>query len=240
MIGLCLTVGSAGYVRRGAPVPDPSSNELLGTPLGDHGPYSGNAFNTLEANYPAPWETVTGDLVAPLLSRAERLAVIGKAAPDIASHLPLRFEEGLSSPCFRDANSTRRCLPAFFVAGAMQCAASDLWRRLQTHGQIPSTHDALSHWWTNHPRSRAGGFARYYERLSGPRTLAVLEGEPRALLGEASPATFTYIMAESLRLHYLYLDAFAKCHGRCRSRSPPPAFAKACALRTYDEPYPSS
>ena len=160
--------------------------------------------------------------------------MIAKAAPDIAPYLPLQFEEGLSSPCF-SVNGTRRCLPAFFLAGAMQCGGSDLWSRLQRHGQIPSSHDALSHWWTNHPRSRAGDFDRYTERFSGPRTLAALDREPRSLLGEASPATFTYIMAESLRLHYLYLDAFSDCHARCRSRrATPPSVPAACQRKAYD------
>ena len=37
-----------------------------------------------------------------------------------------------------------------------------------------------------------------------------------------------------LRMHYLYLDAFSACHGRCRSRNPPPEHASRCALRQYD------
>ena len=44
-----------------------------------------------------------------------------------------------------------------------------------------------------------------------------------------------YVMAESLRLHYRYLDAFASCHGACRGAHPPPAHADAGA----DTPTPT-
>ena len=172
--------------------------------------------------------------MVPLLSEAERLQAIRKAAPDIYARLPLQFEEGLSNPCFRDGNDTLRCLPAFFLAGAMQCGNSDLWRRLQEHGLVAHKHDALSHWWTNHPRSRAGDFDKYLDRLSGRRTVAALTREPGTLIAEASPATFTYVMAESLRLHYLYLDAFASCHARCRSATPPAEVAAECRRKSYD------
>ena len=150
-----------------------------------------------------------------------------------AGRLPLTFEPELSNPCFRDANGTRRCLPAFFIAGAMQCGSADLWAKLRKHEQILDEHDALSHWWTNHPRSRAGLFDAYLDRFSNVRTLKALRREPRALLGEASPATFTFMMAESLRLHHLYLDAFSACHSSCRSRSPPPEHAAVCKQRAY-------
>lgn len=180
--------------------------------------------------------TLIAELTLPLLSEADRLRAVRKAAPEIAAQLPLRFEDGLSNPCFREANGSHalRCLPAFFISGAMQCASSDLWKRLQQHGHVPSTHDALSHWWTNHPRSRAGDFGKYLDRLSGPRTLKALQREPSSLLGEASPATFSYVMAESLRLHYLYLDAFAECHGKCRSKHPPARYAEDCKQKSYD------
>lgn len=174
------------------------------------------------------------ELTSRLLGESERLVALRQAAPDVASRLPLKFEAALSNPCFRDGNGTRRCLPAFFLAGGMQCGVADLWSKLRMHPHVADEHDALSHWWTNHPRSRAGVFDVYLDRFSNAKTLAALSTQPRTLLGEASPATFTYAMAESLRLHYLYLDAFAACHGRCRSHSPPVEHAAACAQRSYD------
>jgi N-acetylgalactosamine 4-sulfate 6-O-sulfotransferase len=163
---------------------------------------------------------LANEFSAPLLDHSARLAELKKAQPDIAAVLPLRFDLRLKTPCF--ANGTAmRCLPAFFLSGAMQCGTSDMWRRLTVHEQIASEHDALSHWWTLHPRSMARGrlrdFNQYLDLYSAPRTLAMLERAPGTLLGEASPATFTYMMAEQLRLHHLYLDAFSACWGKCRS-----------------------
>ena len=88
------------------------------------------------------------------LSEAERLAAIQHAAPDVAKHLPLSFESSLDNPCFRTADGALRCLPAFFIAGAMQCGTGALWKRLTMHSLVPSHHDGASHWWTLHPRSR--------------------------------------------------------------------------------------
>ena len=168
------------------------------------------------------------------LSEHERLAVIRRAAPDIAKYLPLSFDPSFDSPCFKDAKGAMQCLPAFFIAGGMQCGSDVLWQRLMSHGHIGRQHDGRSHWWTLHPRSRAGTFERYLSLFSNERTLATLQREPRTLLGEVSPATFAFMMAEMLRLHYLYLDAFSACHGRCRSRNPPPEHAALCARKTYD------
>jgi hypothetical protein len=171
-----------------------------------------------------------------LLSEAEQISAVQLAAPDIAARLPLRFEEKLATPCWVDGENggKLKCLPAFFIAGGMQCGSGLLWKRLQVHAHVPSQHDALSHWWTLHPRSRAGTFERYVSLFSTERTLSAIRKEPSSLLGEASPATFGFMMAEQLRLHYLYLDAFSACHGRCRSRSPPAAVATRCADRNYD------
>ena len=174
------------------------------------------------------------EFAATLLPESHRLQELGNAAPDIAAFLPLQFESAFDNPCFLDVNHTLRCLPAFFLAGAMQCGSGDLWRRLRDHAHVAGKHDALSHWWTLHPRSRAGTFERYLALLTGPGTRSTLDAEPKALLGEASPATFAFMMAEQLRLHYLYLDAFSACHGRCRSRKAPAKYAAACADRKYD------
>ena len=94
-------------------------------------------------------------------------------------------------------------------------------------------YDAQAHWWTNHPRSRAGYFERYVSLYSGERTAAALEAEPRSVLADASPASFTFMMAEELRLHYLYLDAFDNCYRRCRNQKLPEAVAAKCADRAY-------
>lgn len=103
----------------------------------------------------------------------------------------------------------------------MQCASGDFWRRLTVHAHVADEHDALSHWWTLHPRSISHGrprdFAQYLDLFSSAPTIEALERDPLTLLGDASPATFTFMMAEQLRLHYLYLDAFGRCHARCRS-----------------------
>ena len=63
-----------------------------------------------------------------LLSSAERLSLVKHAAPDIYTHLPLRFEPNLSSPCWR-LRGELACLPAFFIAGGMQCGTDLLWQR---------------------------------------------------------------------------------------------------------------
>ena len=169
------------------------------------------------------WASVGGsaeDANAPRpLPLESRLAIIARAAPDVRPALPLRLDSRYSNPCWREANGSARhlrCMPAFFVAGALQSGVPDFWRRLRVHGLIGSRHDALSHWWTNHPRSRAGTFDTYVSRFSTASAIEGVEREPRTLLGDASPATFTYIMAESLRLHYMYLDAFDACYRRCR------------------------
>ena len=62
---------------------------------------------------------------------------------------------------------------------------------VQQHAQVPSKHDGASHWWTLHPRSRAGTFDRYTSLFSSNATLALLRRRPRSLLGEWSQATFT-------------------------------------------------
>ena len=167
------------------------------------------------------------------LSESERLAAIRRAAPDIADRMPLSFDNGFDNPCFY-FDGALRCLPAFFIAGAMQCGTGVLWRRLKNHGLVPSEHDGASHWWTLHPRSRAGLFDRYLGLFSTDATLAKLRAKPKSLLGEYSQASFTFMFAEQLRLHYLYLDAFAACHAKCRSRDPPPQFALQCARKKYD------
>ena len=169
----------------------------------------------------------------PHLGRADRLAAIAKGAPDVAAYLPLRFEAKFSSPCWRNG-SALRCLPRLFLAGAMQCGVPDLWERLRAHALLGALrYDAQAHWWTNHPRSRAGYFERYVSLYSGERTAAALEAEPRSVLADASPASFTLMMAEELRLHYLYLDAFDNCYRRCRNQKLPEAVAAKCADRAY-------
>ena len=169
----------------------------------------------------------------PHLGRADRLAAIAKGAPDVAAYLPLRFEAKFSSPCWRNG-SALRCLPRLFLAGAMQCGVPDLWERLRAHALLGALrYDAQAHWWTNHPRSRAGYFERYVSLYSGERTAAALEAEPRSVLADASPASLTYMMAEELRLHYLYLDAFDNCYRRCRNQKLPEAVAAKCADRAY-------
>ena len=174
------------------------------------------------------------EFTLPYLSEDERLAAIGLAAPDVAKYLPLNFVPEFDTPCFQDRDGMLRCLPAFFLAGAMQCGTGTLWKRLTRHALIPWHHDALSHWWTLHPKSRAGTLDRYLGLFSNEKTLAALRHEPHSLLGEASQATFTFMMAEQLRLHYLYLDAFSRCHGQCRGRNPPAEYAAACQQKTYD------
>eukprot|EP00965_Chrysotila_dentata_P036928 1228661-Pleurochrysis_carterae.AAC.3 len=133
-----------------------------------------------------------GDIA--LLDYAQRLSEIEKAAPDVARLLPLKLEPAFANPCWRDQNTTQlQCLPAFFLAGALQSGVADMWSRLRTHSCVSARHDALSHWWTNHPRSRAGGFQKYIDRFSGHATLKSVQREPRTLLGEASPATFSFM-----------------------------------------------
>ena len=157
---------------------------------------------------------------------------ISKGAPDVAAYLPLRFEP-FSSPCWRNG-SALRCLPRLFLAGAMQCGVPDLWERLRAHALLGALrYDAQAHWWTNHPRSRAGYFERYVSLYSSERTAAALEAEPRSVLADASPASFTFMMAEELRLHYLYLDAFDNCYRRCRNPEAAGGVAAKCADRAY-------
>lgn len=166
------------------------------------------------------------------LPLSTRLAEVRAAAPDVFAELPLPLQPSLASPCWRRNETSRlRCLPAFFVAGALQSGTADLWRRLKAHSLIPSRHDALSHWWTNHPRSRAGNFETYTSRFSGDATLAALDAAPDSLLGDASPASFTFMFAESLRLHYRYLDAFDACYRECKANPPQRGAPSACANR---------
>jgi hypothetical protein len=40
-------------------------------------------------------------------------------------------------------------------------------------------------------------------------------------------------MAEMLRLHYLYLDSFSKCHSVCRGKAPPAAHRESCQNTSY-------
>ncbi len=168
-----------------------------------------------------------------MLPQSERQAAIAQAAPDVASHMPLRFDPAFDNPCWR--NGTRlRCLPAFYIVGGMQCGVADLWGRLRAHKHVLHEHDAAPHWWSNHPRSRAGDFARYINLFSGRRTVERIEQKRRSLVGDASPASFAFILAEQLRMHYLYLDAFSSCHRRCRGRSPPAEHAASCRQRSYD------
>ena len=69
-----------------------------------------------------------------------------------------------------------------------QCGVPDL-AAARPRGLL--RYDAQAHWWTNHPRSRAGYFERYVSLYSGERTAAALEAEPRSVLADASPASFT-------------------------------------------------
>mmetsp|Transcript_23303 Transcript_23303/g.73951 ORF Transcript_23303/g.73951 Transcript_23303/m.73951 type:complete len:267 (-) Transcript_23303:311-1111(-) len=175
------------------------------------------------------WSTHNPRTPLPL---STRLAEVRAAAPDVFTELPLPLQPSLASPCWRRNETSRlRCLPAFFVAGALQSGTADLWRRLKAHSLIPSQHDALSHWWTNHPRSRAGNFETYTSRFSGDATLAALDAAPDSLLGDASPASFTFMFAESLRLHYRYLDAFDACYQECKANPPQRGAPSACANR---------
>ena len=175
------------------------------------------------------WSTHSPRTPLPL---STRLAEVRAAAPDVFAELPLPLQPSLASPCWRRNETSRlRCLPAFFVAGALQSGTADLWRRLKAHSLIPSRHDALSHWWTNHPRSRAGNFETYTSRFSGDATLAALDAAPDSLLGDASPASFTFMFAESLRLHYRYLDAFDACYRECKANPPQRGAPSACANR---------
>lgn len=165
--------------------------------------------------------------------------------------LPLRFEPHLSNPCWRVHSSGKdpnpnlnpnpnaserqllRCLPAFFLAGGMQCGVGDLARRLKAHRFIQSGRDVAPHWWTNHPKSRAGGFARYVSLFSSDESTSLISSQPQTLLGDSSPASFAFIMAEQLRLHYRYLDAFSKCHSDCRNGKARPERLVQCRNRSY-------
>ena len=159
---------------------------------------------------------------AKALPLRHRLRIIKRAAPDVSKYLPLKFDRELDNPCFHNGSSLL-CLPAFFVAGGMQCGGSDLWRRLRAHEHISDHHDAAPHRWTNHPRSTAGSFDRYLSLFSDRRTLAQVRAQPHTLLGDVSPASFGFIMAEQLRIHYQYLDAFDACSRTCRGKAPPAA-----------------
>ena len=58
------------------------------------------------------------------------------AAPDFAKYLPITFDPTFQTPCFTGTDSaTMRCLPAFFIAGGMQCGSDMLWRRLKEHAR---------------------------------------------------------------------------------------------------------
>ena len=105
------------------------------------------------------------------LPLAQRQRIIQQAAPDVAKYLPLPFDRTYDNPCFQNGSSLL-CLPAFFVAGGMQCGGWDLWRRLKAHEHISDHHDPAPHWWTNHPRSTAGSFDRYLSLFSDRKTLA--------------------------------------------------------------------
>jgi len=136
------------------------------------------------------------------LTYSERMAATLMVAPDVHRELPLPLEPGLASPCWRrNDTAPLQCLPVFFIAGAMLSGVGDLWARVRKHALVPMHHDALSHWWTNHPRSRAGDFATYARRFSNAATIRAVEATPGTLLGDASPASFTFMFAESLRLH---------------------------------------
>ena len=163
--------------------------------------------------------------VAPT-GRGHRKGCAGRAA-----YLPLRFEAKFSSPCWRNG-SALRCLPRLFLAGAMQCGVPDLWERLRAHALLGALrYDAQAHWWTNHPRSRAGYFERYVSLYSGERTAAALEAEPS--VGRRVAGVVYVHDAEELRLHYLYLDAFDNCCRRCRNQKlPRPSPPSAPTART--------
>ena len=135
----------------------------------------------------------------------ERLAVVQKAAPDIAAHLPLHFDTAYKNPCWSPSDGIMHCLPGFFIAGGMQCGSDLLWQRLKQHAHVGTHHDARSHWWTLHPKSRAGTFDRYLTLFSNAKTLSAIRREPQTLLGEVSPASFAYMMAEmvSTRLRHV-------------------------------------
>ena len=193
------------------------------------------------------------------LPLAHRQRIIQQAAPDVAKYLPLPFDRTYDNPCFQNGSSLL-CLPAFFVAGGMQCGGWDLWRRLKAHEHISDHHDPAPHWWTNHPRSTAGSFDRYLSLFSDRKTLAQVRSpllimarctapthygamhgpyslwrrwvaspydgaglraaahltlnpnpkptptqvraQPHTLLGDVSPASFAFMMAEQLRIHY--------------------------------------
>lgn len=166
------------------------------------------------------------------LPLAHRQRIIQQAAPDVAKYLPLQFDRTYDNPCFQNGSSLL-CLPAYFVAGGMQCGGWDLWRRLKAHEHISDHHDPAPHWWTNHPRSTAGSFDRYLSLFSDRKTLAQVRAQPHTLLGDVSPASFAFMMAEQLRIHYQYLDAFDACASACRGRAPPAAVATRCASREY-------
>ena len=117
------------------------------------------------------------------LPLAQRQRIIQRAAPDVAKYLPLKFDRAYDNPCFQNGSSLL-CLPAFFVAGGMQCGGWDLWRRLRAHEHISDHHDAAPHWWTNHLRSTAGSFDRYLSLFSDRKTVAQVRSHhpPRPLL----------------------------------------------------------
>lgn len=160
-----------------------------------------------------------------------RLAIIQRMSPEVHDALPLQLSSDFASPCWRrNASTGLQCLPAFFLAGAMQSGVPDLWQRLHQHELVPAHHNAMSYWWTSHPRSSAGDFAAYVRRFSNKATLRAVEARPESLLGDASSATFTFMFAESLRLHYRYRDAFDRCYLRCKGRHPPKS-VPACKSR---------
>jgi len=168
----------------------------------------------------------------PVLPMRQRLRIVEQAAPDVRKYLPIPFDEEFDNPCFRN-DSRLLCLPAFFVAGGMQCGVPDMWSRLTAHAHVGDHHDAAPHWWTNHPRSTAGFFDRYLSLFSNAKTVAQIQAEPRTLLGDVSPASLAFVMAEQLRLHYQFLDAFDACYRQCRGHSPPAQLAARCKSREY-------
>ena len=131
---------------------------------------------------PAGLEKKRGRTMRALQLR-QRQEILRQAAPDIDKYLPIQFDDSYDNPCFHN-DSALRCLPAFFVAGGMQCGGWDLWARLRAHEHISDHHDAAPHWWTNHPRSRAGPFDRYLSLFSDRKTIAAVTAEPRTLLGD--------------------------------------------------------
>jgi len=132
--------------------------------------------------------------------------------PDASEYLPQEFDPAYKNPCWRlEEEGELYCMPYFYILGAMQCGARELYLKLQHHPDVK--HIGESYYFDAKKTTK-----KWLEEYKGHASDLAIQTEAvqqRQIIGDGSQGTFTFTMAHAEALHPTYHDTRRACHREC-------------------------